>query len=40
MEDFFEKVSEQYSMDNTVEGLLKDFGGMDAKRTECGNIII
>ena len=31
LSEFFEKVSEQYSMDNTVEGLLKDFGELDAK---------
>ena len=26
---FFEKVSMQYSMDNTAEDLLKDFGVLD-----------
>lgn len=34
LSEFFEKVSEQYSMDNTVEGLLKDFGELDAKMKE------
>jgi len=34
LSDFFEKVSQQYSMDNTVEGLLKDFERLDAQMKE------
>ena len=34
LSDFFERVSQQYSMDNTVEGLLEDFGELDAKMKE------
>jgi len=34
LSEFFEKVSEQYSMDNTVEDLLKDFAVLDAKMKE------
>ena len=29
LSSFFEKVSTQYSMDNTAEDLLKDFGVLD-----------
>ncbi len=31
LSEFFEKVSDQYSMDNTVEGLLEDFRKLDEK---------
>ena len=31
LSDFFENVSLQYSMENTVESLLKDFGELDAE---------
>ncbi|MBR5896657.1 MAG: hypothetical protein IKZ39_03480 [Lachnospiraceae bacterium] len=34
LSEFFEKVSQQYSMDNTVEELLKNFAKLDAQMKE------
>ncbi|MBR5944186.1 MAG: hypothetical protein IKZ94_04485, partial [Lachnospiraceae bacterium] len=34
LSEFFERVSQEYSMDNTVAGLLEEFRELDAKMKE------